>query len=57
MNKGDRLMLMFTALGMLGIYIGAVWAYQKYQAYKATATGATTVQGALGLAGQLFGGS
>jgi len=33
--KSERALILLTFLGMVGIYIGAWYAYQQYQAYQA----------------------
>lgn len=52
MNKTASTLIVLTFIGMVGIYIGAYYAYQKYKSYKADAS----VSGALNLLGGAFGG-
>lgn len=45
-NKALFPLVVLTFIGMVGIYIGAAYAWQKYQAYKAQAgslSGATSL--------------
>jgi len=53
MNKTTSTLILLTFIGMVGIYIGAYYAWQKYQEYKA---GTSSLGGAANLLGGLLGG-
>lgn len=50
-NKTLFTLVVLTFVGMVGIYVGAAYAYKKYEEYKAQ-TG--SVSGAAGLLGSLL---
>jgi uncharacterized YccA/Bax inhibitor family protein len=54
MNKTTSTLIVLTFVGMVGIYIGAIYAYNQYQKYKAQAG---SLSGATSLIGSLFSGS
>lgn len=47
--KTERTLILLTFLGIVGIYIGAWLAYQKYQAYQATLAQKGTLGGLLSI--------
>ena len=47
-------MVLITLVGMIGIYVGAIYTYQRYQAYKSQAG---SLSGAASLLGGFLGGS
>lgn len=47
--KAQRVLILLTFLGMVGIYVGLYLAWKKYQAYQATLTAQGTVGGLLSI--------